>query len=217
MARSDAAGGTKSAYPPEPYDWYCEPDWAVDLLLQAEHFIGEIVDPACGRGMIPARAIAYGKPARGYDLIDRPRIADFPFEAWSFFDERHPLGRCDNIICNSPYSYQPGIAEQFIRHALTIAQHKVAMLLPSKFNSSNGRYDLFTQTPLRRIHWFCTRPSIPPGSMLTAGEIEPKGGKVDYAWFVWEIGWQGPSTNNYLILPDKLEAQRKKKTKKEAA
>lgn len=128
-----------------------------------------------------------------------------------------PKASVTNIVCNPPYSYEPKIAERFIRRALEVTRRKLAMLLPTKFNSSNGRHALFTGTPLARIHTLCSRPSMPPGSLLTAGKIKAKGGKVDYAWFVWERGHTGPPTNHYLILPEKLDAQRRRAKTKEAA
>lgn len=205
-------------YAREPYDWYVEPGWAVDLLLCAEHFTGEILDPACGIGTIPARAIAHGRRAAGSDIVDRPREAKFGFLVRDFLAdgvERH--WRVDNIICNPPFSYQKGIAEAFIRRALQVAQHKVAMLLPSKFLSSQGRFALFTETPLKRVHYLMSRPSMPPGSLFTEGKIEADGGKVDYCWLVWEIGHHGPATANFLIRDEHRERLDAEPDRQEAA
>lgn len=217
-----ALGEEKAAtvgYPPEPYDWYVENAWCADLLFAAEPFVGDIVDPACGIGTIVMRAIAAGHSANGCDLIYRQQLGDYAFDVIDFLGERWapPKASVANIVCNPPYSYEKGIAERFIRRALEVTHRKVAMLLPTKFNSSNGRHALFTGTPLARIHTLCTRPSMPPGSLLTAGKIKQKGGKVDYAWFVWEHGHRGAPTNHYLILPAKLEAQRRRAKTKEAA
>lgn len=216
----EALGAEKNAtagYAPEPYDWYVEQGWCSDLFFQAESFVGEIVDPACGMGTIVMRAIAAGYIASGTDLIHRQQLGDYPFDTFDFLGERWSTAEVDNIVCNPPYSYETGIAERFIRRALDVTRRKVAMLLPTKFNSSNGRHALFTGTPLVRIHTLCSRPSMPPGSLLTTGKIKPKGGKVDYAWFVWERGHVGAPTNHYLILPEKLDAQRRRAQSKEAA
>lgn len=211
-------GGEKSKYPPEPFDWYVEEGWAVDLLLQAERFEGEIVDPCCGMGMIPSIALRHGLIASGSDIVDRPRLAEFPFRRLDFFGaEWDPPTEVDNIAFNPPYSYEIGIAERCIRRALGVARRKVAALLPNKFNSSIGRYPLFTETPLKTIHWLCSRPSMPPGSVLVRGAVEFGGGIPDYAWFVWDHAHMGPSTNSYLILPQDLAVLRRKLAKKEAA
>lgn len=212
-------GGEKSKYPPEPFDWYVEEQFAVDLLLEAERFEGEIVDPCCGMGMIPSTAMRHGYQVRGFDLVDRLRLADFPFEDRDLLDPAlwESVPRFDNTVFNPPYSYEKGIAERCIRRALEMTRRKVAALLPNKFNSSIGRYPLFTETPLARIHWLCSRPSMPPGSALISGAVEFGGGIPDYAWFVWDRAHLGPSTNNYLILPQDLAVLRKKLVKKEAA
>lgn len=62
-------------------------------------------------------------------------------------------------------------------------------------------------TPLARVHVFTWRISMPPGELLVAGEVEAKGGKKCFAWFVWEIGWQGPPLVNLLIKPDAKAAE----------
>ncbi|MCF8534397.1 MAG: hypothetical protein K9G48_15425 [Reyranella sp.] len=211
MARSHAAGGAKSDYPAEPFDWYVEDGWCTDLLLQKEHFIGEIVDPACGMGTIPARAIAAGYDTSASDLVDRPRIADIPFKTLDFLGEEWATeDTVDNIACNPPFSYQKGIAAAFIRRALHVARRKVAVLLPNKFLSSQDRYLLFTQTPLRKVYYLMSRPSMPPGSLLVSGKVKRGGGKVDYCWLVFDHAHRGPATTDFLILPAHLAKQLKK-------
>jgi hypothetical protein len=217
-ARNQAAGGAKSGYTPEPFDWFIEEEWAVDLLLECETFKGEIVDPACGQGTIPACAMRNGYRVSGSDLVDRPRIAEFPFRKLDFLGEEWNGHRVvDNVFFNPPFSYEKNIAERMIRRALRVSRRKVAAFLPNKFNSSQGRYALFTGTPLARIYWFCSRPSMPPGSLLTAGKITAGGGKVDYCVMVWDWEHAGPSTNHYLIHPEDLDREIKKQAKKKEA
>lgn len=221
--RSQAAGGTKSAYPPEPFDWFIEDGWCWDLLFQHETFDGEIIDPCCGEGTAVARAMAAGYDACGSDIVDRrPFVADFTFAQLDFLGSEWSCrsGIIDNICFNPPYSYEPGIGARCIERALHVARRKVAALLPTKFLASQERYPLFTGTPLKHVYWFSSRPSMPPGSLLRAGKIKRGGGKVDYCCMVWERGFQGESTNRFLIRPEHLENQRRKAVKaakKEAA
>ncbi len=206
MARSAAAGGVKSDYEAEPQDWYVEDGWCWDLLFAQETFQGEIVDPCCGEGTVPARAIAAGYEASGSDLVDRrPFVVDFPFKRLDILGaEWDRSGVVDNVCFNPPYSYEKGIGKRCIERALQIARRKVAALVPTKFVASQDRYFLFTRTPLRRIYWFSSRPSMPPGSLLRSGAVERGGGKVDYCCMVWEHGFDGESTNRFLILPEHL-------------
>lgn len=220
MARSDAAGGEKSEYPAEPHDWYIEDAWCWDLLFAQEAFKGEIVDPCCGEGTAVARALAAGYDACGSDIVDRrPFVADFTFALLDFLGPEWACraGIIDNVCFNPPYSYETAIGVRCIQRALHVARYKVAALLPTKFLASQERYLLFTGSPLARIYWFSSRPSMPPGSRLRSGETKRGGGKVDYCCMVWEHGHTGASTNHFLIQPAHLAKQLKKRQAKEAA
>jgi hypothetical protein len=38
---------------------------------------------------------------------------------------------------------------------------------------------------------------MPPGHVIARGE-KPGGGKMDYCWLVWEIGYEGPPEMRWL-------------------
>lgn len=212
-ARNQAAGGTKSDYEAEPFDWYVEDGWCWDLLFEQESFEGEIVDPCCGEGTVLARALAAGYRVLGSDIVDRrPFVAEFPFARLDFLGKEWDCRpQVDNVCFNPPYSYEKGIAARCISRALQVSHRKVAALLPTKFVASQDRYPLFTGTPLARIYWFSSRPSMPPGSLLRAGKVQRGGGKVDYCCMVWEHGHTAPSTNQFLILPSHLQRLQRRK------
>lgn len=177
-------------------DWYVEPRWAVDLLLDAERFAGNVWDPACGSGNIPAACRSRGLRAFGSDKVYRGwglRAADF-LEEGRAPDVDPPY---DNIITNPPYAH----AEAFIHRGLEIARFKVAMLLRLSFLESRRRAEMFATTPLARVHVFAERVSMPPGHLLEAGEVEAKGGTIAFAWFVWSHDHQGPPTLSWLRRP----------------
>jgi len=47
--------------------------------------------------------------------------------------------------------------------------------------------------------------------MLAEGVIKAKGGKEDYAWCVWARDHRGPTTCDWILLPDaKRKLQRKR-------
>lgn len=188
----------------EPFDWYIEPAWCHELLHQVEAFEGTICDPAAGRGTGLKVARDLGHEVLGIDVVDRREHATFQFPLLvADFAERPPIGEADNFIGNPPYSYKEGIAEIYIRRCLCLARAKVAMLLPVKFLSSQGRYDLFTQTPLTQVHVLSSRPSMPPGSLYVQGLIEAKGGSVDYMWLVWDVREKpGNARCSWLLLPE---------------
>lgn len=171
-------------------DFFIEPSWAVDLLLDTEPFPGGVWDPACGSGTIVKACQARGMAAVGSDIADRGfgGVQDFLAPAVDF-------DNVGNIICNPPY----GIAADFIVRALSVASRKVAMLVQSKFPYSQRRHALFTACPPARLYFLSTRPSMPPGEMLLAGTVKATGGKLDYCWLVYDRAHSGPTTAHWLI------------------
>tara|TARA_R100001244_G_scaffold2541_1_gene3929 strand:- start:8657 stop:9262 length:606 start_codon:yes stop_codon:yes gene_type:complete len=187
-------------YDADPHDFFIEPEWCVHALLDAERFVGDVLDPACGSGTIPRVCNQRGITTRQEDIVARKGVqivADFlaPLSPIVVLN--------DNIICNPPY----GIAEQFIRRALQVTNHKVAMILQEKFLYSGKRHALFTETPLARIYFLSDRPSMPPGDKFLAGEIDAKGGSVNYCWMVWSQDHHGPPTAHWLRKPATIATQ----------
>jgi hypothetical protein len=175
-----------SGYARVRFDYYREPAWAVDALLDAESFLGAVFDPFCGGGTIPARCRARGMRADGSDIqaIAGCAVLDFLIST----------AKHDNIISNPPYA----LAEQAARRALKLARRKVAFFLRLSFLESTGRDAFFREVPLSRVLVMARRVSCPPG-IYTGGRdrygclIQPdeKGGKMPYAWFVFEHGHRG--------------------------
>jgi hypothetical protein len=174
-------------------DWYVEPAEAVEALLRAERFSGRSYDPACGLGTIPAVFKSAGLECHGSDLVDRS----------SFWPKRDFLADgclwwgVANIVSNPPFN----LARAFVDKALTVASHKVAMLLPLTFLEGQRKAPWLKSTPLARVHIFAWRISMPPGELLVAGKVKPEGGKKCFAWFVWEHGHFGPPAINLLERP----------------
>lgn len=174
-------------------DWYVEPAWCTELLIQAEPFEGSVWDPACGKGNVVYEFHKRGHNVIATDIVNRG--CWLLYDTHDFLAPGPPRFEPDNIVTNPPYR----LTEAFIYRALTIARHKVAMLTNLRFLASQGRYTLFTQTPVRRVHVLSSRPSMPPGDLLETGERKAAGGSQDYCWIVWEQGYAGPPTINWLI------------------
>jgi hypothetical protein len=187
----------RSGYACQAYDWYCEPRWCVHQLLDHETFTGEILDPCCGGGTIPSVCREHGLPAQGSDLIDRGfgRVRDL-------LRITEPV---DNIISNIPY----GNAEAFTRHILKLVRRKAALILPMPFWESRARHPFFHDH--RPVRWYpCSdRLSMPPGKWSEKRDrfgamIQPKasGGTAPYGWWIFERGYQGPTTVCFFKLWD---------------
>lgn len=177
-------------------DWYSDPPEATEALLRVERFSGLSWDPACGIGTIPWAMHKAGLDVTASDIVDRgfgQRCGSF-FVA-DFLKTGTPAPRIDNIVSNPPFN----LAREFVDCALTMASHKVAMLLPLTFLEGAARARWRIATPLARIRTFSWRISMPPGELLAAGKVKPTGGKKAFAWFIWEHGHQGPAHEIPLI------------------
>ena len=164
-----------SGYDRVANDWYVEPRWAIDALLDAEPISGLCWDPSCGGGNIPEAIKARGLPCLATDIADRGYG-----QVGSFFNLSE---RVDNIISNPPY----GVISDYLARALRLADHKVILLARLAFLEGKARRKMFAETPLARVWVSSRRMSMPPG----LSDIEAKGGAIAYAWFVWEAGYTG--------------------------
>lgn len=183
-----------SGYDRAAEDWYREPPWLVDALLDVEHFDGAVLDPACGGGTIPSCCLSRGIPAYGADIVDRG------WEVADFFDQSQPW---DNIITNPPFNR----AQEFVEHALSLARRKVAIVQRLAFLEGQKRRRLFETTPLARVWVSSRRACMPPGAGWGDGQRdqwgalrtqEGRGGAIAYAWFVWDKAHQGPPSLGWL-------------------
>lgn len=176
-------------------DWYVDPPFCTELLIEAEDFTGQCWDPCCGRGTIPWVLRAAGIGCHASDLRDRG--GGF---VHNFLTDK-PLESIDHIVMNPPYG-KAKLAVAFIERARQIAHCKVAALVSEKFLYSEGRHQLFSAGGLYRVYFLSSRPSMPPGEMLEAGQIEAKGGAVNYCWLVFLRGYAGAPTCHWLIKPE---------------
>lgn len=174
-----------SGYDRVANDWYCEDRAVVDALLDVEPLSGMCWDPSCGGGNIPQAIIARGQSCFASDVADRgygEPYTDF------FTHERHVA----NIVTNPPY----GVIEPYIRRALAFTTGKVCILARLALLEGMKRQALFRETPLARVWVSSRRVSMPPGGT----DVKAAGGTVAYAWFVWQRGYAGKPTLDWLPL-----------------
>jgi hypothetical protein len=175
------------AWARDPGEHYVEPHWCSERLFAVEKFKDSIWDPCCGFGRIPEAAEEAGLIGIGTDVMHRGWRRQSTM--MDFMEFKAPLS--ENIVCNPPFN----IAGRFMRHALDmIGVEKIAMIFPTaRLNAAHWIKD----TPLARVWLMTPRPSMPPGSTITAGE-RPGGGKMDFCWLVWERGFQGDAGLRWL-------------------
>lgn len=190
----------RSGYDRADLDFYIEPQWTVELLLDREPFDGLTWDPACGSGTIPAAFEARGLDVRASDLVDRgwPEtvLHDFLGNGWVDPDQLPVV--VDNIVTNPPYG-RGVTARRFVETARQIAQRKVAVFVRGDFLFSQGRRHLLSDAA--RVYVLSKRPSCPPGDAYLRGEIEAKGGQHDYCWVLWDAEHTG-ATEVCWVMPE---------------
>ena len=190
-----------SGFVRDALDWYVEPPFVVEQLLDHEDFSGHLIwDPACGGGTIPAVCGARGLTAVGSDVVHRGGDRSHWFQLDFLKEEPLLVGDLPYaIISNPPYGrLQPGMprgdtyAERFARRALATGAAKVALVLNGKFLWSERRWRLFHEDhPPTQILFCSDRPSMPPGAELPRLRAEGRafeGGAIDYIWLLWVAG-----------------------------
>jgi hypothetical protein len=170
-------------------DFYATPPYATEALLERESFENWIWEPACGDGAISKVLKEYGYQVVSSDKVDR----GYGFQD-DFFDMAEmdlPYGReVKSIITNPPYK----LAQEFIETALNTNAKKIAMLLKLNFLEGQKRYEFFYRTPLKRVYVFSKRLSFDKGNEKGKGN-----GLLAYAWYVWEQGYEGETTLEWIL------------------
>jgi hypothetical protein len=167
-------------------DFYATPRSAIEQLLQVEAFHGTIWEPACGDGAISRVLQERCYDVRSTDLVER----GFGASGIDFLIEHRAQGQ--NIITNPPFK----LGTEFARHALRLAERKVAMLLKIGFLEGPTRADLFVGK-LARVWVIRRRVSFLKGG-TQAVSSNGKGGIHSYAWFVWDREHVGKPTLGWL-------------------
>lgn len=186
----------------EENDFYATQPKAVNLLCEVENFKGTIWENACGKGHISKRLKKLGYAVISTDLIDRgygEGGVDF-LECFELYG--------DNIVTNPPYRY----AKQWVEHSMELLEDgsKLALLLKIQFLESASRRDLFRKYPPKKV--YCCSERIICGMngnfyqrdnegnyiLDSKGKKKKLSSAACYAWFVWEKGYTGETTLDWI-------------------
>ena len=173
----------------EENDFYATDPIAIDKLLTVEKFSHSIWECACGEGHLAKRLIDFGYDVHSTDLVYR----GFGIGGQDFLQYKD--GWHGDIITNPPYSY----AKEFVENALLNVQNgdKVAMFLKLQFLEGKARRKLFDINPPARIHVFSERVMCAKNAKFE--EMKAGGGSaVAYAWYIWEKGFKGKTTIDWI-------------------
>ena len=92
-------------------------------------------------------------------------------------------GEIDAVVTNPPYR----LAQQFVRHALTLCP-RVLMLLRLTFLESERRRDVLDGAGLIRVHVFRNRLPMMHRDGSAGNRVS---NPTAFAWYVWERGYTG--------------------------
>lgn len=179
----------------EQNDYYATEPRAVELLLDKETFSPLIWEPACGEGHIAKVLEGRGHDVISTDLIDRGygKVLDFlKVRQKDLYCNPDNINLAFDIITNPPYKF----ATEFVEQALSLVQNgnKVAMFLKLTFLEGKNRRKLFELTPPKTVY-------VASGRLLCAmnGDfVKYHSSAVAYAWFVWEKGFAGKPTIEWI-------------------
>ena len=173
-------------------DFYATDPIAIDKLLKVEKPSACIYECACGQGHLSERLKEYGYEVYSSDLVDR---GYYGTDIKDFFSVKK-LDDYYDILTNPPYKY----AKEFVLHALDLLANgqKCYMFLKTTFLEGKARYkELFSKAPPKTIYVFSERVLCAKNAQFE--QMKAGGGSaVSYSWFVWEKGYQGKTTIEWI-------------------
>ena len=182
----------------EKNDYYATDPIAIDELLKKETLNHNIWECACGGLHLANRLKELGYNVRTSDLVKR--VNDDNIEVLDFLSYQ---GKYEgDIVTNPPYI----LAKEFVLKALDIVSegNKVVMFLKLLFLESQNRYEeLFKLYPPKKIYVFSKRVRC----QINGDFSKKDSSAICYAWYVWEKGYKGLPTIDWINNTDDLEEQ----------
>lgn len=181
LKRAQSLVGTSAGRPTD--DFYCTPPEAVEALLGVEKFEGTIWEPAAGLGHISEVLKSHGHEVISTDLIER-----------GYGEGNHDFLTskltADNVITNPPFI----LSEKFVELSLQRTTGKVAILGKLQFLEGAKRRVMFESTPFKACYVFSKRIKMARNNNLE----QYSSSMLAFAWFVWEHGYTGKPTLNWI-------------------
>lgn len=169
----------------DQYDYYATDPIALIKLLKYESFNKNVWECACGEGHLSNVLKNYGYNVYSTDLIDRG-YQDDQIDFLNTYLMFH-----GDIITNPPFKF----AQKFVEKALSLVFNgsKVAMFLKLTFLEGKKRSNLFSKYPLKKLYVFSSRIQCGKNGIFTGGSA------IAYGWFIWEKGYSGKPTIEWIL------------------
>lgn len=198
MSKKDWTGNQKSLFVTigasnhsdkerEKNDFYATDPKAIDCLKEKLDVPHVVLEPSCGAGHLSKRLEELGHKVYSYDKIDRGygEVQDY------FLMEKLP-DDCECIITNPPYAN----AAEFVLKSLELLPDNglCCMFLKTTFLEGSRRWeDIYCKYPPVKVLQFVRRIACAKN-----GEFGMVSSAVAYAWFVWEKGFTGLPTIEWI-------------------
>lgn len=187
---SFSAGGNPSRGRVEN-DYYATDPKSTRALLDTFPLSGSMLEPACGEGHISKVLKEYypDNEIISTDLV----VRGFGNGKVDFLT--HDYGRkFDTIITNPPFA----LMKPFVEKALALSNKHVIMFGKIQFLEGKGRKEFLENSPLKHVYVFSERQN----PLRNGSPVDENGKKwattMCFAWFVWEIGYEGEPTVRWL-------------------
>lgn len=173
-------------------DYYATDPKAAELLLEVEPELNNIWECACGEGHLAKVFDKYGKLAKASDLVYRGYGEQEDFINNIFVNFNPSFKWNGDIVTNPPYKW----AKEFVEHGLKIIENgrKVCMFLKLTFLEGKERKEMFKEHPPKKIYVCSGRISCARNGDFEAFDSSA----ACYAWFVWEKGYTGKPTIDWI-------------------
>ena len=173
-------------------DYYATEPKAAELLLEVEPELDNIWECACGEGHLAKVFEKAGKLAKASDLVNRGYGIQEDFINNIFVNFNSNFVWNGDIVTNPPYKW----AKEFVEHALKIIENgrKVCMFLKITFLEGKERKEMFKEYPPKTVYVCSGRISCARNGDFSAFDSSA----TAYAWFVWEKGFTGKPTIEWI-------------------
>ncbi len=164
-------------------DYYATPQSATEAILATKEVVYPAWESACGEGHI---AKLLTGEVYSSDLIDRGfgEVADF----------LQTEKKVATIITNPPFN----LFQEFAEHALKNATHKVILFGKLQALEGKKRATFMQNSPLKTVYVFKSRQNPLRNGSPTDENGKPWASTMAFAWYVWEIGYEGDPIIKWL-------------------